>query len=153
MYSIWFLHVLTKCINDYSLHSQFVSQVNHSSTLYPICCEWSFFWSPFWYWEYKCLSSDPCFDMLNSTQLNKIKTQHRVSMLTLYHCDTSPSLLIEYFGLGGVSRKRLSSAYTQQQYNGFQFSMANLPKHFNTKMALFLLLTQWTSPLPSHKIW
>jgi hypothetical protein len=79
-------------------------------------------------------SSDPLFDMLDSTQLNKIKTQHRlnqlnkiktqhrVSMLTLYHCATSPSLLIEYFGLGGVARKRLSSAYTHHnKYNGFQF--------------------------------
>jgi hypothetical protein len=67
-------------------------------------------------------SSDPLFDMLDSTQLNKIKTQNRVSMLTLYHCATSPSLLIEYFGLGGVARKRLSSAYTHHnKYNGFQF--------------------------------
>jgi hypothetical protein len=73
--------------------------------------------------------------MLDSTK-SKLNI---VSMLTLYHCATSPSLLIEYFGLGGVSRKRLSSAYTHNNTMGFNLAWP-IYQHISTQNGIISLI-------------
>jgi hypothetical protein len=132
--------------NDYSLHSQFVSQVCHSSTLYPICCEWSFFLLPFWFWEHKCKMKAFCklkhetwikwslFDMLvDSTQLNstKSKLKHRFDAYSVPLRDFSFFTYWIFWSWWIVSQEIVISLHPQQ------FSMANLPTHFNTKWHYF----------------
>jgi hypothetical protein len=60
-------------------------------------------------------------------------------MLTLYHCDTSPSLLIEYFGFGGVARKRLSFSYIHNNAMGFKLAWP-IYQHISTQNGIISLI-------------